>query len=193
MANKLDFKSNEDNFGFDLDCLHEKLNPDCAEDTFDFDLEHLYERLMDNQNTLDQPMTSIPIIPVKKKSQSKLFPSKLYEMLQNNTGSDIISWYLDGTGFKINNTKKFESNFLPKYFLQTKIRSFQRQMNIYGFKSIGSYKYKHPSFIRNKPHFLGMIKRVPIKKKNYQTRYLSNTSLKKINQTRYRHNFNVQD
>jgi hypothetical protein len=43
------------------------------------------------------------------------FPSKLYEILENES-ADIVMWHKDGHAFKIIDLKQFEKEIIPKYF-----------------------------------------------------------------------------
>lgn len=103
------------------------------------------------------------------RSKRKTFPSVLYEMLQkqNDSYTNMISWLPDGKGFMIHSKTEFEKVLLQKYFRGIKFRSFQRQLNIYGFTRLDTHKllsYRHNLFVRNQHHLLRDIKRVPIKK-----------------------------
>jgi hypothetical protein len=90
---------------------------------------------------------------------TKPFPLKLYQMLEDvaQTGKeDIVGWAPDGLSFRVHDTEPFMKEVLPLYFNQTKYKSFQRQLNFYGFTRIiegplqlqGSYSNKF--FIRGK-------------------------------------------
>jgi HSF-type DNA-binding len=48
--------------------------------------------------------------------------------------SDIIRWQPHGRGFVILDRKRLETDVLPLWFNQTKIESFFKQLNLYGFK-----------------------------------------------------------
>jgi len=103
--------------------------------------------------------------------ERKYFPSVLYEMLQEQHDNDsgIITWLPDGTGFIIHNKIEFENVLLQRYFRGIKFRSFQRQLNIYGFARLQEYElhsYRHKFFSRDQHHLMDNIKRVPIKKVN---------------------------
>jgi hypothetical protein len=86
---------------------------------------------------------------------------------------DIVSWVSQGRAFRVHNTKKFVSNILPKYFAQTKITSFQRQLNMYCFVRIiagqdkGAYYHRH--FVRGEPQLCDNIVRMPFKGKKGRT------------------------
>jgi hypothetical protein len=75
------------------------------------------------------------------------FPFKLHSILENTENnkstnkknvnwSSIISWLPSGKAFKIHKPKEFATEIMPEYFSQTKYRSFQRQLHIYGFDRI---------------------------------------------------------
>jgi len=85
------------------------------------------------------------------------FPFKLHSILESSGASGqeaIISWLPSGKAFKIHKPKEFADAIMPQYFNQTKYRSFQRQLYIYGFdrvkdKASDDYgAYFHELFIR---------------------------------------------
>jgi hypothetical protein len=85
------------------------------------------------------------------------FPFKLHSILESAGSSgqeSIISWLPSGKAFKIHKPKEFADVIMPQYFNQTKYRSFQRQLYIYGFdrvkdKSSDDYgAYFHELFVR---------------------------------------------
>ena len=87
---------------------------------------------------------------------SKLpFVWKLYEMLEDveaNGREDIVSWIDQGRGFKVHNMEKFVDEVIPKYFRQSKYKSFQRQLYFYDFHRVSNGPhagaYKHPKFLK---------------------------------------------
>lgn len=91
-----------------------------------------------------------------KRYNAMSFPRKLHAMLedageQNMEG--IVSWQPSGKSFKVLQPKRFADEIMQKYFNQSKYKSFQRQLNIYGFRRIhhgpnmGGYQHKH--FVRH--------------------------------------------
>jgi hypothetical protein len=46
----------------------------------------------------------------------------------------IISWQPHGTAFRVHQPDEFARIVMPRYFQQTKYKSFQRQLHIYGFR-----------------------------------------------------------
>ena len=63
------------------------------------------------------------------------FPGKLHYMLQAvaKDGSQIVMWLPQGNGFLILDEQAFIDNIVPMYFDLTKMRSFTRQLNLWGF------------------------------------------------------------
>lgn len=98
---------------------------------------------------------------------SKTFPERLHELLTERNVQDIICWMPHGRCFKVKNSKDFEKVVMPVYFTHTKITSFQRQLNLYGFKRItkgpdrGSYY--HELFLRGMPKLCTRMRRQKVK------------------------------
>ena len=92
------------------------------------------------------------------------FPWKLHAMLDAATDDefeDIVSWERGGKAFKVHDSKRFVVFVLPRFFNQTRYKSFQRQLNIYGFTRVAAGKEKgllsHKCFVRgNKALCVGM-------------------------------------
>ena len=63
------------------------------------------------------------------------FPSKLHNMLQavTNEGSQVVMWLPRNDGFFILDEQAFINTIVPVYFNLTKMRSFTRQLNLWGF------------------------------------------------------------
>ena len=63
------------------------------------------------------------------------FPWKVHALLRDvtkqNGGADesIVSWLPDGLGFKVHKPEAFVDDIMPRYFKQTKYKSFQRQVS----------------------------------------------------------------
>lgn len=113
------------------------------------------------------------------------FPQKLYALVENEPKS-VVTWSESGTSFRVNDIEKFSSEIVPKYFrrklpkftlilmltnyIDTKMTSFQRQLNLYGFRRItkgeDTGSYHHPNFQQNRPDLVAEIKRVPVVKGN---------------------------
>jgi len=84
------------------------------------------------------------------------FPFRLHTLLDQIEAdgySQIISWQPHGRAFKVHNKTAFVEEIMPRYFKQSKITSFQRQLNLYGFtrlsKGTDSGGYYHELFLRH--------------------------------------------
>jgi hypothetical protein len=95
------------------------------------------------------------------------FPTKLYRMLQEveeEGKSHIVSFYPHGRAFGIHNINAFTDEILPKYFSkQSKLVSFVRQLNLYGFVRIHSGLdmggYYHELFLKGRPELFPFMRR----------------------------------
>jgi hypothetical protein len=65
------------------------------------------------------------------------FPWELHEMLEaaeNEVFTNAVSWLPDYQSFKVHQTETFVNDIMPKYFRQTKYKSFQRQCKFSGLR-----------------------------------------------------------
>lgn len=99
------------------------------------------------------------------KSQGTIpaFLLKTYEILENPTFSDIISWNKEGNAFIVKKINDFSEKILPKYFKHNNFASFVRQLNMYDFHKSrhenNENEFKHKLFKRGQKHLLADIKR----------------------------------
>jgi hypothetical protein len=81
-----------------------------------------------------------------KESTRRLpFPLQLYQMLEDadeKNFTHIVSWNSDGSGLFVHDRIAFTKYTTPQYFNQTKYKSFQRQLCLYGFVRTTSGKHK---------------------------------------------------
>lgn len=98
------------------------------------------------------------------------FPVKLHEMLDQIEAdglAHVVSWQPHGRCFVVHKPKEFVNHVMPKYFKQTKMASFQRQLNLYGFNRLtgGLDKggYYHELFLRGKVSLAYDINRMRVK------------------------------
>lgn len=97
------------------------------------------------------------------------FPLKLHEMLQNVEADGyghVVSWQPHGRCFVVHKPKEFVE-LLPTYFKLSKLPSFQRQLNLYGFQRLTRGKdrggYYHELFLRGKQFLAHSIQRIKVK------------------------------
>lgn len=119
---------------------------------------------------------------------STTFPQKLHEIISDEQNYEIIRWVNNGTAFKVMNSELFEANIVKKYFRQTKLTSFQRQLNLYGFRRMnkGDYhgSYFHCNFQQNRLDLLVKVRRVSAKNpnNNAHTSIIDSETIKSLTQ-----------
>jgi hypothetical protein len=93
------------------------------------------------------------------------FPGKLYDLLEYVSENDLesaISWSRNGTAIMVHDPHKLVE-ILPKFFGQTKYRSFRRQLNMWHFHRImeGPHRgaFVHPCFIRGSKQLITYMSR----------------------------------
>lgn len=115
--------------------------------TFVCDIFHLEEI----SEPLDwQKSSSSSLITMKEASHT--FITQLHKLLENEDAS-VVTWNEKENGFHILDVEKFETIILPQYYRHSKLTSFQRQLNLYGFKKmhhgVDFGAYIHPKFTRD--------------------------------------------
>jgi hypothetical protein len=73
---------------------------------------------------------------MKEQQQHQTFPFKLYEMLQYANDSEFsssLAWAADGSAFIIHDKDVMMDDLAPKFFKQTKFRSFVSVPAVYYF------------------------------------------------------------
>ena len=81
-------------------------------------------------------------------SKCKMFPTLLHELLSDPEYSHIVTWLPHSRSFVILNRKEFESVIIQTEFKLTKVKSFVRQLNGWGYHRVkkgpeeGSYFHK---------------------------------------------------
>ena len=98
------------------------------------------------------------------------FPDKIYHMLHEQSHrKEVVSFVAAGTSFLIHDPRIFETEIMPLYFTSTRLASFQRQLNLYGFQRVerGPFRgaYRHPSFVQGQKDLLVNIKRQVTRRK----------------------------
>jgi len=98
------------------------------------------------------------------------FPEKLHYMLSQVDGegvSHIVSWQPHGRCFIVHKPQQFVQDVMPRFFKQTKLTSFQRQLNLYGFVRLtaGTDRggYYHELFLRGRMDLCRRMSRTRVK------------------------------
>lgn len=94
----------------------------------------------------------------------RTFPFHLHAILEHicdaniDAETSIVSWFPSGKGFSIHNLEAFKKSILPKYFpKQSSYKSFQRQLQNYGFTRCRPGQFVHPFFLRQNKDLLFQI------------------------------------
>lgn len=113
-------------------------------------------------------LTPPPSSSSNKGGTTNAFAIKLFQMLAKEDAG-IMSWTQGGLSFVISDRERFVHEVLPRYFRSNKLTSFQRQINLYDFKTVrevsglGLGLYTHPLFRRDNHSLCFQMK--PIKRR----------------------------
>ena len=91
------------------------------------------------------------------------FPGKLHKLLfeaERRGQTDIISWNDNGVFFKVHQKELFARYIMPEFFQTSTYKSFQRNLNLWGFGRTSRGERFHPLFVRGRPELCQGIKRV---------------------------------
>lgn len=91
------------------------------------------------------------------------FPVKLHKMLIDVDDPSIVAFFPHGRSFKIFDGQKFATFVMKKYFHQSRLGSFKRQLNVYGFTRISEGPeaggYYHPHLLRGRAGLASLVRR----------------------------------
>ncbi|CAJ1934573.1 unnamed protein product [Cylindrotheca closterium] len=121
----------------------------------------------------DGTQSNSPTLPVRYGDFIYQFPCRLHQMLETvekEGNTSIISW-LPGhpqDTFKVHRKEEFTEHVLPRFFDQTKLKSFLRQLNVWGFERVLDSGprhggYRHSLFVKNRPDLCAGMRRTKIK------------------------------
>ncbi|GLJ39607.1 hypothetical protein SUGI_0809510 [Cryptomeria japonica] len=89
------------------------------------------------------------------------FLSKTYQLVEDSSTDDIISWNSEGNTFIVWKPAEFARDLLPKFFKHNNFSSFVRQLNTYGFRKIvpDKWEFANECFRRGERNLLCEIHR----------------------------------
>jgi hypothetical protein len=102
--------------------------------------------------------------------QGMHFPWKLHHLLEetNKGHSSVVSWLPGGKAFKVHKKEEFCNELMPAFFNSSKYKTFQRSLNLWGFKSVSRGPDKgacyHQFFVRGNADLCKHMMRVKIKR-----------------------------
>ncbi|KAL3791811.1 hypothetical protein HJC23_002442 [Cyclotella cryptica] len=101
----------------------------------------------------------------KRERKAPSFPSKLHRILSTPEYKHIIAWLPHGRSWTVLNKELLVSVVLKDHFSHNNFESFNRQINLWGFKRLlrsgPDYKsYYHEAFLRGRPDLIPLVQRL---------------------------------
>ncbi|GMH29735.1 hypothetical protein Nepgr_031578 [Nepenthes gracilis] len=89
------------------------------------------------------------------------FLTKTYQLVDDPSVDDLISWNEDGSSFIVWKPPEFARDLSPKYFKHNNFSSFVRQLNTYGFRKVvpDRWEFANDLFRRGERRLLRCLQR----------------------------------
>ncbi|KAK7245562.1 hypothetical protein RIF29_40409 [Crotalaria pallida] len=89
------------------------------------------------------------------------FVGKTYEMVDDPSTNNIVSWGAKNRSFVVWDPPEFARVLLPKFFKHNNFSSFIRQLNTYGFRKVDPehWEFANDDFVKGQPDLLKNIHR----------------------------------
>jgi len=131
---------------------------------------HSHPSYTDHAGELPTPAELAQFEDLSLSYKTPPFPMRLHRLLEEVSRcpdrSAIVGWLSHGRAFRVLDVDAFVSTILPEYFRLTKYCSFLRQLNLYGFRRIGTGpdrgSYYSEWFLCGRPVLTSRMRRVRV-------------------------------
>ena len=111
---------------------------------------------------------AIIILPIATGMQFIFSSEEMHAILTHPEIKEIVEWTPHGRSWRIVKQRAFENDILPKYFEHSKMTSFVRQVNGWGFRRLSkSNEYYHEFFLRSMPWLVKKMRRPRVSEKKH--------------------------